>query len=292
MFSQPELLPIARLLAEAGVTDLVINGFSHAAVLRRDRWSAVESGFESEDQLAQAAKLLVSIGGRQIDLAHPFASANLDKVRVHAVLASAVNRQTHLSIRVHASRDLALSQWLGVNQISQAQTRQLRQVLDSRESFLISGSAGTGKTTLLRALLSENSSERIITIEDTAELQLLSKDCVSLVAREPNVEGRGEITLNQLLIESLRMRPDRIVIGEVRSLELITLLQASSSGHCAAATIHATSIEQVSSRIESIAIASQFEPQQIASLAKSTMPWLIHVSSQGSRRSLEIRRNV
>jgi pilus assembly protein CpaF len=292
MFSQPELLPIARLLAEAGVTDLVFNGYSHAAVLRHNRWSAVASGFESEEQLARAAKLLVSIAGRQIDLAHPFASANLDKLRVHAMLASAVNRQTHLSIRVHASRDLALSQWLGVNQIAQEQSQQLRQVLDSRESFLISGSAGAGKTTLLRALLSENSSERIITIEDTAELQLISKDCVSLVAREPNVEGRGEITPNQLLIESLRMRPDRIVVGEVRSLELITLLQASSSGHCAAATIHATSIEQVSSRIESIAIASQFEPQQIARLAKNSITWLIHVSIQGSRRCLEVRRNV
>jgi pilus assembly protein CpaF len=292
MFTQPELMPIARLLAESGVSDLVFNGYAHASVLRHNRWSPVQSGFENEEQLAAAAKLLVSLGGRQIDLAHPFASANLDKVRVHAMLASAVNLQTHLSIRVHASRDLALSQWLGVNQIAQAQAQLLRQVLESRESFLISGSAGAGKTTLFRALLSENSSERIITIEDTAELQLLSKDCVSLVAREPNVEGRGEITLNQLLIESLRMRPDRIVVGEVRSVELVTLLQASSSGHCAAATIHATSIEHVSARIESIATASQFEPQQIASLAKSTIPWLIHVSSQGSRRCLEIRRNV
>ena len=292
MFTQPELMPIARLLAESGVSDLVFNGYAHASVLRHNRWSPVQSGFENEEQLAAAAKLLVSLGGRQIDLAHPFASANLDKVRVHAMLASAVNLQTHLSIRVHASRDLALSQWLGVNQIAQAQAQLLRQVLESRESFLISGSAGAGKTTLFRALLSENSSERIITIEDTAELQLLSKDSVSLVAREPNVEGRGEITLNQLLIESLRMRPDRIVVGEVRSVELITLLQASSSGHCAAATIHATSIEHVSARIESIATASQFEPQQIASLAKSTITWLIHVSSQGSRRCLEIRRNV
>ena len=292
MFTQPELAPIARLLAESGVSDLVFNGYSYAAVLRHNRWSPVESGFESEEQLAAAAKLLVSLGGRQIDLAHPFASTNLDKVRVHAMLASAVNRQTHLSIRVHASRDLALSQWLGVNQVTQAQTQQLRQVLDSRESFLISGSAGAGKTTLLRAMLSENSSERIITIEDTVELQLLSQDCVSLVAREPNSEGRGEITLNQLLIESLRMRPDRIVIGEVRSLELVTLLQASSSGHCAAATIHAASIEQVSARIESIATASLFEPQQIARLAKSSIAWLIHVSIQGARRCLEIRRNV
>ncbi len=292
MFTQPELVPIAQLLAESGVSDLVFNGYAHASVLHHNRWSPVQSGFDSEEQLAAAAKLLVSLGGRQIDLAHPFASANLDKVRVHAMLASEVNRQTHLSIRVHASRDLALSQWLGVNQIERAQIQLLRGVLDSRESFLISGSAGAGKTTLLRALLSEVAAERIITIEDTAELQLLSKHCVSLVAREHNLEGRGEITLNQLLVESLRMRPDRIVVGEVRSGELVTLLQASSSGHCAAATIHAASIEQVSSRIESIALASLFEPRQIASLAKHSIAWLIHVSTDGSRRRLEIKRNV
>ncbi len=292
MFTQPELVPIAQLLAESGVSDLVFNGYAHASVLRHNRWSPVQSGFENEEQLAAAAKLLACLGGRQIDLAHPFASANLDKVRVHAMLASAVNLQTHLSIRVHASRDLALSQWLGVNQIEQAQVQLLQRVLDSRESFLISGSAGAGKTTLLRALLSEVAAERVITIEDTAELQLLSKQCVSLVAREPNLEGRGEITLNQLLVESLRMRPDRIVVGEVRSVELVTLLQASSSGHCAAATIHASSIEQVSSRIESIAIASHFEPRQIATLAKHSIAWLIHVSTDGSRRRLEIRRNV
>jgi len=291
MFSQPELVPIAQLLAEPGVTDLVFNGHEHAAVLRQNCWSSVASQFQSEEQLARAVKLLVEAAGKRIDLSHPFASANLEKVRVHALLASAVNKKTHLSIRVHASRDVALQQWLNVNRISSELSARLREVVTSKESFLISGSAGAGKTTLLRALLCEVESERIITIEDTAELQLGSKSCVSLVVREANIEGRGEISLNQLLIESLRMRPDRLVIGEVRSAELITLLQASSSGHSAAATIHAASIEQVPARIESIAIGAAAEPKQVVRLAVNSIRWLVHISNADGRRSIEIRRN-
>ena len=291
MFSQPELVLIAQLLAEPGVTDLVFNGHEHAAVLRQNRWSSVASQFESEEQLARAAKLLIEKSGKRLDLSQPFASANFEKVRVHALLASAVNEKTHLSIRVHASRDVALQQWLSVNRISSELSAQLRQVLASKEGFLISGSAGAGKTTLLRALLCEVEAERIITIEDTAELQLSSQSCVSLLAREANIEGRGEISLNQLLIESLRMRPDRIVIGEVRSAELITLLQASSSGHSAAATIHAASIEQVAGRIESIAISCGVEPRQVARLALNSIRWLVHISNAAGQRSLEIRRN-
>lgn len=291
MFSQPELAPVAGLLAESGVTDLVINGHDHAAVLRHGLWSPVASGFASEEQLARAVKLLVSMAGKSIDAARPFASANLQKIRVHALLGCAVNNQTHLSIRVHASREVALSQWLSFNRIAPQQASQLREVIASRESFLISGSAGAGKTTLLRALLCEIASERIITIEDTAELQLGSQSCVSLVAREANVEGRGEISLNQLLVESLRMRPDRIVVGEVRSNELVTLLQASSSGHCAAATIHASAIDQVLNRIESIAISALANPDQIVRLAKNSISWFIHISTRGGLRALEIRRN-
>jgi pilus assembly protein CpaF len=270
---------------------LVFNGHEHAAVLRQNRWSSVASQFESEDQLARAARLLIEKSGKRIDLAHPFASANLEKVRVHALIASAVNEKTHLSIRVHASREVALQQWLSVNRISAEVAAQLREVISSKESFLISGSAGAGKTTLLRALLCEVEAERIITIEDTAELQLDSQSCVSLLAREANIEGRGEISLNQLLIESLRMRPDRIVIGEVRSTELITLLQASSSGHSAAATIHASSIDQVAGRIESIAVGSGVEPRQVVRLALNSIRWLVHISNAAGQRSLEIRRN-
>ena len=250
------------------------------------------SGYSQPSDLDSAARLLISLGGRRVDLARPFASVDIGaKFRVHALLASAVNPDTHISIRVHAPREVALNQWLAVNKISLEQANRLKEILNSRESFLISGAAGAGKTTLLRALLSEVNAERIITIEDTAELQINSQVSVALVAREPNVEGRGEITLNQLLVEALRMRPDRIVVGEVRSTELVTLLQASSSGHSAAATIHANSLNQVLDRIESVAIAAQHAPKHLAQLAKKSIRWFIHLTVENSVRKIEIARN-
>jgi pilus assembly protein CpaF len=292
MFSEPELMPISRMLAETGVADLVINGHQYAAVLQNGKWKTVASGYSQPSDLDSAARLLISLGGRRLDLARPFASVDIGaKFRVHALLASAVNPNTHISIRVHAPREVALNQWLAVNKISTQQAHQLKAILNSRESFLISGSAGSGKTTLLRALMGEVSAERIITIEDTAELQINSQVSVALVAREPNVEGRGEITLNQLLVEALRMRPDRIVVGEVRSTELVTLLQASSSGHSAAATIHANSLNQVLDRIESVAIAAQHVPKHLAQLAKKSIRWFIHLTVENSLRNIEIARN-
>jgi pilus assembly protein CpaF len=292
MFSEPELRPISRMLAETGVADLVINGHQYAAVLQNGKWKTVASGYSQPSDLDSAARLLISLGGRRLDLARPFASVDIGaKFRVHALLASAVNPNTHISIRVHAPREVALNQWLAVNKISTQQAHQLKAILNSRESFLISGSAGSGKTTLLRALMGEVSAERVITIEDTAELQVNSQVSVALVAREPNVEGRGEITLNQLLVEALRMRPDRIVVGEVRSTELVTLLQASSSGHSAAATIHANSLNQVLDRIESVAIAAQHVPKHLAQLAKKSIRWFIHLTVENSLRNIEIARN-
>jgi pilus assembly protein CpaF len=293
MFNQPQLQPLAALLAQTGVTDLVINGHGFAAVLVGGGWQVVGSGYESEVGVAEAARLLVGMASKQIDFAHPFASADLDsKFRVHVLLASAVNPKTHISIRVHARREVSLQQLRHVGAFSGEQFALLKQIVASRETFLISGSAGAGKTTLLRAMLNEVEHERIVTIEDVAELQLASSSVVSLVARESNLEGKGEISLNQLLIESLRMRADRIVIGEVRSAELITLLQASSSGHSAASTLHANSLSQVAQRVQSIAVANSIDPKLASELVNSAVTWRIHINKSANQRSIEIRRSV
>jgi pilus assembly protein CpaF len=292
MFTQPELAPISRMLAETGVTDLVINGFDSAAVLVGGSWRRVESGFGDESEVDRAARLLMSLGGRQVDFARPFGNVDIDgRLRVHALLASAVNPKTHISIRVHAARAVALEQLAKVGMFTFQQLEQLRQILLAGESFLISGSAGAGKTTLLRAMLIELNHARIITIEDVAELCLPSTDCVSLVARSANVEGRGEIALQQLLTESLRMRPDRIVVGELRGAELIAMLQAINTGHSAAATIHANSITQVAQRLESIAIANNISADAARRLFVNSIDWLIHVSVTGAKRAIEIRGN-
>ncbi len=292
MFNQPELLPISRLLAETGATDIVINGHEHAALLIGGKWRSVESGFVDETSVAAAARLLISLGGRQIDQAHPWANVDIDgKLRVHAILASAINSKTHISIRVHAARSVALEQLVQVGMVAHSQAATLRKILARRESFIISGAAGVGKTTLLRALLSEAAVERVITIEDVAELNLNSATCVHLVSRSANVEGAGEVSMQQLLIESLRMRPDRIAVGEIRSAELLTWLQAINTGHCASATIHANSIDEVADRMVGIAIASGLLASDVERLIAQSVDWLIHISSHDAKRSIEIRRN-
>jgi pilus assembly protein CpaF len=292
MFSQPELAPISRMLAEPGVTDLVVNGHEHASVLVGGRWRGILSGFESEEDLASAAKLLIALGGRQVDRAHPFGNVDLNgRLRVHVLLGSLVNKKTHISIRVHLGRKIALEQLQQIGMITESQLLSLRSIVEKRESFLISGSAGAGKTTFLRAMLDAVAGERIITIEDIAELQLESNDHVALVARDANLEGAGALSLQQLLIEALRMRPDRIVVGEVRSLELLTLLQAANTGHSVAASIHANSISQVHERISSIAISQGVNAQEANSLVAKSIDWLIHISNLDGKRLIEIRRN-
>jgi pilus assembly protein CpaF len=291
MFTQPNLRNLGSLLAEPGVTDLVCNGFEHTQVLTAGKWVSVPSPFRSEDQLAEAARELIAEGGRQLDQAHPFANVTLlGRVRVHALLGSAVNPNTHLSLRVHGERPFALQQLAQLGMLTTEDLKLLQQIVLAGESFLISGAAGSGKTTLLRAMLMLVQSERILAIEDVAELNLSAPSFVSLQARMANVEGRGEINLQNLLTESLRMRPDRIVVGEVRSSELITLLQAINTGHSSAATIHANSISEVSKRLLAIAHTAGLGESALNALVRSSLNWLIHIDCIDSKRRITIRK--
>jgi pilus assembly protein CpaF len=170
--------------------------------------------------------------------------------------------------------------------------RQLQQIVLARESFLISGSSGSGKTTLLRAMLMLVPDERILAIEDVAELNLEVPTFVSMQSRNPNVEGRGEINLQTLLTESLRMRPDRIVVGEVRGPELITLLQAINTGHASGATIHANSITEVSKRMLAIAHTAGLGEAALNALVRSSLNWLIHIDCTDAKRRITIRKLI
>lgn len=291
MFAQPSLRNLGALLAESGVTDLVCNGAGHTQVLRGGKWLTVSNPFRSEEQLADAARLLVAEGGRQLDQAHPFGNVTLlGRVRVHALLGSAINPNTHLSLRVHGERPFALQQLAQLGMLSAEDLRILHQIILSRESFLISGASGSGKTTLLRAMLMLVPEERILAIEDVAEINLQVPSFVSLQSRSANVEGRGEINLQSLLTESLRMRPDRIVVGEVRGAELITLLQAINTGHASAATIHANSIGEVSKRLLAIAHTAGLGEAALNALVRSSLNWLIHISCIDAKRKITIRK--
>lgn len=280
---------LGGLLATPGVTDLLVNGWNQVWVERSETaLQQLASPFESEAELGQLAQSLIAAGGRHLDQANPFADVALAGLRVHAALASGCNANTHLSIRVHLNRLFALGQLADFGMFEQGQLVQLRQILQNKESFLISGATGSGKTTLLRAMLAECTAERIIALEDVAELAIQSPNFVSLQTRQANIEGRGEISLERLVRESLRMRPDRLAVGEVRGTELLVMLQALNTGHRGAgATIHSNSLEDVMPRVNAIARNAGVDSISIAEQMKSAFQWVIHVSN---RRVVEIAR--
>ncbi len=278
---------LGGLLAIQGVTDLLINGHRQAFVDRAGvGLEQVASPFESEAELGQLAQQIIALGGRHLDQANPFADVSIgaDSVgglRVHAALASGCNPNTHLSIRVHSNRLFGLEQLADFGMFDQVQLAELRQVVSSRENFLISGATGSGKTTLLRAMLSECVGERILALEDVAELGLQNSNYISLQTRQSNIEGKGEISLERLVREALRMRPDRLVIGEVRGAELIVMLQALNTGHRGAgATIHANSFADVMPRVKSIGRAVGFDAESMSEQMRSAFTWIIHVEQR------------
>ena len=236
----------------------------------------------NEDQLSKLAKDLIELGGRRLDQANPFADVSLPGgIRVHAVLKSGCSEASLISIRLHSQALTNLEALLsGLATPSQAEL--IQEIATSGESFLISGATGTGKTTLLRSMLAERA-ERVIAVEDVTELH--GANIICLQSRPKNIEGQGEITLEALVRQALRMRPDRICIGEVRGEELIVMLQALNTGHRGATTLHANSLEQVPERLLSIASALGMPDQTLAKLAASAFDWVIALSSsQGKRR--------
>ena len=274
-----------------GVTDLLVNGWGQVWAQRSGHGSGLEqmqTPFESEAELGQLAQRLIGLGGRHLDQANPFADVSIGGLRVHAALASGCNSETLLSIRVHLNRLFGLDQLAQFGMFDGSELALLKQIILERQSFLISGSTGSGKTTLLRAMLSECVGERVIALEDVAELGLQGANFVSLQTRQANIEGRGEITLARLVREALRMRPDRIAVGEVRGAELIVMLQALNTGHQGAGTtIHANSISDVMPRVNAIGKAEGFDADSIGEQMRSAFSWLIHVES---RRVVQIAK--
>ncbi len=273
---------LGALLSIQGVTDLLINGHDQVFVDRAGRgMEQVASPFASEAELGQLAQQIIALGGRHLDQANPFADVSIASLRIHAALASGCNPNTHVSIRVHLNRLFGLEQLADFGMLQNQQMQTLRQIIFDRQNFLISGSTGSGKTTLLRAMLSECIGERILALEDVAELALQSPNYISLQTRQANIEGRGEITLERLVREALRMRPDRLVVGEVRGAELIVMLQALNTGHRgAAATIHANSFADVMTRVKSIGKSAGVDAELIVEQMGSAFTWGIHVENR------------
>ena len=241
------------------------------------------SGFQtSENELAAVARELIELGGRRLDLANPFADVSLPGgLRVHAVLKSGCSEQTLISIRLHQHNTLSLEELFQSLAASLMQQAVIQEIADSGASFLISGPTGSGKTTLLRAMLG-NTTERVIAVEDVTELA--GNNIVCLQSRSINVEGRGAITLEQLVREALRMRPDRIVVGEVRGLELMAMLQALNTGHRGATTLHANNLFQVPERLSTIKADLAISDSAFHKMVAAAFDWVIALEVKAGSR--------
>lgn len=238
----------------------------------------------SESELAVIARELIELGGRRLDLANPFADVCLPGgLRVHAVLKSGCSSKTLLSIRLHQTKAITLSELFKSLSASPLQQTIIREIVDSGESFLISGPTGSGKTTLLRAMLS-GATERVIAVEDVTELA--GNNIVCLQSRSVNVEGQGKITLEQLVREALRMRPDRIVVGEVRGLELMAMLQALNTGHRGATTIHANNLFQIPERLSTIKADLAISDTAFFKMIAAAFDWVIALEAKAGTRSV------
>src|ERR1700748_2427083 len=247
--------PLEPLLRDPKISDILVNDKDHVFVEKGGLLQKVNTSFRDDRHLLQLIDRIVPRGGRRVDESSPMVDARLpDGSRVNAIIPPPALDGPSLSIRRFGTGPLVANQLVELNSISTEMMEMLAAAVRARISILISGGTGAGKTTLLNILSRYiPKQERIVTIEDAAELQLAQENIVLLQTRPPNVEGQGAIRQRQLLINSLRMRPDRIIIGEVRGEEAFDMLQAMNTGHEGSmATIHANTTRDAVSRLESM----------------------------------------
>ncbi len=249
--------PLQRLLEDPSVTEIMVNGPDRVYVEQDGRLQRTLVHFDSEEHLRRVIERIVSRVGRRIDEASPLVDARLpDGSRVHAVIAPLAVRGSTLTIRKFSTEPLRTADLVARGTLTPAMADLLRACVAARLNIIISGGTGTGKTTLLNVLSSFiPETERIITIEDAVELQLQQDHVVALESRPANIEGRGEIGIRELVRNSLRMRPDRIVVGEVRGGESLDMLQAMNTGHDGSlSTVHANSPRDALARLETLVL--------------------------------------
>ena len=235
------------------------------------------------------AEELLARGGRHIDQLTPVADTRLDHgVRVHAVLAPVSRSGTSLAIRIPRTHGWSLSDLAAQGMMSTSMADRLRAAIVQRENVLITGATGSGKTTLLAALLAEvPHDQRIVTIEDVAELDVRHPCVVGLEARQANSEGAGEIGVGELVRQALRMRPDRLVVGECRGPELLDFLTALNTGHAGGGiTLHANSLAAVPARLRALAAAHGLASSALTALATVAIDLVVHVHRSEGRRSI------
>ncbi|MDQ6641493.1 MAG: TadA family conjugal transfer-associated ATPase [Actinomycetota bacterium] len=282
--------PLEPLLRVPGVTDVLVNGPDHVYLDRGRGLELTGIRLLDDESVRRLAQRLAASGGRRLDDATPYVDLRLpDGSRFHAVLAPVSRPGTVLSLRVPRARAFTVAELVAAGSVPDDGAWLLRRIVECRLAFLVSGGTGSGKTTLLNALLSlVDGAERLVVVEDASELRPDHPHVVGLESRPANVEGAGEITLRTLVRQALRMRPDRLVVGEVRGAEVTDLLAAMNTGHeGGCATIHANSAADVPSRIEGLALAAGMPLAAVHSQLTSALDVVIHVArGEDGRRAV------
>lgn len=281
--------PLEPLLRSANVTDVIVNGPDEVWLDRGSGLERSDAAFGSESDVRRLAQRLAASAGRRLDEASPFVDARLPGgARLHCVLPPVAVAGTLISIRVPHRRAFTLDDLIERGTIDQESARWLRAIVSARLAFLICGGTGSGKTTVLSTLLGlVPAEERIVIVEDSTELAPDHVHAVSMQARIANVEGAGAISLRDLVRQALRMRPDRIVVGEVRGAEVIELLSSMNTGHeGGCGTIHANSAGDVPARLEALGLMAGLDRLAVHALVAAGIDAVIHLgrARDGTRR--------
>jgi pilus assembly protein CpaF len=281
-----DLGPLAALASGPGVTDVLVNGSDSVWVDRGGGLERVDGCFADDRAVRQQAQRLAAVARQRLDDAVPFVDAGLPGgIRMHAALPPVVDRPT-ISLRMLIRHGRTLAELVDAGQLPADVGGLLRAVIQARLAFLVVGGTGAGKTTLLNALLGcVPAGERIVIIEDTPELAPAHPHVVRLRSRQANVEGAGEVDLRALVRNALRMRPDRLVVGEFRGAEMVDLLVALNTGHeGGAATLHANSVTDVPARIAALAVLAGVAPAAAWTLAAAAIAVVVEVRRDGGGR--------
>jgi pilus assembly protein CpaF len=283
--------PLERLLADDSVTEIMVNGPHDVWVERQGRLYETTVRFTDESHLRRIINKIVAQVGRRIDESSPLVDARLpDGSRVNAIIPPLSLTGPLVTIRKFSKKRLQLNDLIRLGTLTTETVEFLQRCILAELNILISGGTGSGKTTLLNALSTAiPDSDRIITIEDAAELRLNQQHVLRLEARPKNIEGEGEIAIRELVRNSLRMRPDRIIVGEVRGAEALDMLQAMNTGHDGSlCTVHANSCRDALARIETMVLMAGFDlpVRAIRQQVASALDMIVHLErlEDGSRR--------
>ncbi len=285
--------PLEPLLREPETTDVLVNAPDEVWVDRGSGLQRAAVRFPDDAAVRRLAARLAAAAGRRLDDAAPWVDATLaDGTRLHAILPPVSDGATRLSLRVFRPRAFSLEDLVSAGTLTLESADLLAAIVRARLAFLVSGGTGSGKTTLLSTLLGlVEPGERIVLVEDAAELRPAHPHVVRLVARPPNIEGAGQISLQDLVRQALRMRPDRLIVGETRGAEVADLLAAMNTGHDGGAgTVHANGAAEVPARIEALGVLAGIGPQALHSQLAAAVHAVVHLrrDRSGVRRLVEV----